>query len=294
FKVSNPLFEAGLVEARDMWMVGGGSAVYRWVNGTFGPMTSPMTSGFLAVAGTSASDVWLGGFDSPEVTHFNGTGYEQLTTDAGGNAIDGILAFAPDEAYLADGTALFRFDGGSWEYVFDVGGNEYIEALWGTPGVPLALPVNGLLYEYPSSAPPVQLPGFAADEVTGMKVLPTGEAWAVGTRSKVARRFVDGGWVGLPVTIPPFTNTDLWSVHADSISEAWIVGEEGAILHWREDAGWTQHRALPVFDAGFTTNNDIYWFDIEASGKDLWLVGGKGNMGSGNYDAGVVTHLRLP
>ncbi len=292
FKVAAPLFDVNTIEPADLWMVGGSSVVYRWVDGGFRSMTDPQSSRLFAVAGSSPRDVWLGGFDAPNLFRFNGSSYVVVPYDGGSGQTTGLVSYGRDEVYLIDGTNLYQYDGGSWENVFDVGGSTYFGGVWGAPGAPLSLSVTDTVYQYPGSAPPAVLP-IGGAEVQGMKVLPTTEAWAVGTGGSVARRFLDGGWEKIPVNIPPFTTTDFWGVHATALDECWVGGEEGAILHWREGIGWTQHRAVAFADAG-ASNIDIIWFDLEGSGKDLWFVGGKGALGNGNYDAGVVAHLRTP
>lgn len=288
FIVSNVLVEVSSITPRDFWMVGGAGAVFRWDGGSFGRMPSPTQYRIFAVAGAASDDVWLGGQDTPDLFHYNGTGYTVVTYD-GGVQTSGLYARATDEVYMTDGTNLYQWDGGSWENVYDVGGNNYFGGVWGAPGTPISVPVVDTVYQYAGTAPPAVLP-IDGEDIQGMKVLDTNEAWAVATRGRVARRHLDGGWQRIPVNIPPFQNTDLWAVHSDSIAEAWIVGEDGALLHWREDAGWTSHREL-VLDGG---NSDVIWFDIEGAGKEMWIVGGKGFLGSGAFDAGAAAHLRLP
>lgn len=284
------LVSAAAIAPNEFWLVGGPGVIYRYDGGAFGRTASPATSRLYAVAGTSPSDVWVGGFDSPDFFHYNGTSFIVTPYDGGQSQTTAAYARTPFDAYLIDGHALWAWDGGgTWEKVFDTNGSSYLDDIDSAPGANVYLADDAIVWEWDgTNANPVTLP-IGSEEVYSLDVTAQGYVWAVGTSSAVARRDLDGGWQKLTVNVPPFQNVNLWGVYGISYNEAWMAGDEGALLHYRSDAGFTVFNTLPL-DGG---NDDVIWFDLAGEGKDLWLSGAKTFLGSGNYDAGVACHLRL-
>lgn len=238
----------------------GGGKLYRW-NGTTWRAVATTSRGLYAIAGTSASDVWIaGGYGF--TWHYDGG--STLTTGTAGcfdcDVFD-LWALGPQDVWGAgyDHKAM-HFEGSGWG----------VTALYPVPAAPRAV--------WGAAPDDVWIVGdagtmrhwngldWSATTVGNVGLLDIwgsgpSDVWAVGSSGRIVH--YDGhGWSA----IASGTTQTLRAVTGTDGSHVWFAGDNGVMLHWNGTA-------LAAEQSGTTRAIRSLW---ARSPTDVWAVGAAG------------------
>jgi hypothetical protein len=217
FENWSALEDVSAVSAREVWAVGNsylGSFIIRWDGRSWRMVPSPNVGWLESIHAISSSDIWVvgqrgaagGAVYKPLIQHWDGTRWTEVpspTTGAQFSILEGVSGRSDDLAWAVgsawDGTGpsrpiIERWDGAVWRLVpgpavpegelSGVVGVSATEA-WAvgrSGGRTLIARWDGVGW----SAVEAPSPGIN-DRLIGVSVLPSAEAWAVGTSNDTSR-----------------------------------------------------------------------------------------------------------
>lgn len=257
-------------DTRNVQFLSDRNTIVRYDGGSYtegSPILSGAGSQALALAGTSANDVWLGGQigGKPTIQHStNGGAFTPLTIDSGflmfANSVDHIFPITPTNAW-ASGTPsynMIHWDGTSWvtdvSYITD----SPIVGIWASSANDVWVASQTKMHRYNGSS-------WAADNrVNGALYSMHGssatDVWVGDNRS--VWRFNGSIWSKVTVT---GSTGNIVGIRALSATDAWLSDATGAVFHWD---GSTFKR----FDIG-TRDSGVGMSIWAADPKNVWFAG---------------------
>ncbi|MFO0722812.1 MAG: hypothetical protein U1E65_03435 [Myxococcota bacterium] len=273
----------------DRWVVGDGVILRDQGTGWL-PLTTTITDSFTKVQGSGPNEVWLRGF-SGAVYYYDGVALHQIR----GTQATQLAVAGPGDAYVANGTGLFRWNGttftatraGNYSSVWASGptdvwigglrgevthfdGVNYVDRSIAGETLPIdnfggsgpndvwaTTAIGGLHHWDGMGWTDVGATAGGATRVCGSAA---NDLWAVGGRAGIYR------YSGRTVReFPSGVGDNLNAVWASSPADVWAVGAGGLIMHY-DGTGWAGSIA------GGMTNIEL--LSVEGAGpRDVWAVG---------------------
>jgi len=256
-------------DASSGWAAGygefaGGGKVYRW-NGTVWRVVATTSRGLYAIAGTSASDVWIAGGYGFTWHYAGGTTLTTGTAGCGDCDVFDLWALGPQDVWgVGYDHKAMHFEGSGWG----------VTALYPVPAAPKAV--------WAAAANDVWVAGdggtlrhwngldWVATTVgtTGLLDLwgsGSGDIWAVGAAGRLLH-YNGSAWS----VVASGTTQTLRAITGTASNHVWFAGDNGVLLYWNGTA-------LTAQQSGTTRAITSMW---ALSATDIWAVG----------DAGLILH----
>jgi hypothetical protein len=263
--------------ATDVWVLDGGSTVYRYDGAEWSTMETPSTGGLGCIFALSPSDVWL--CAGSEVLHYDGAAFAALdvTTPTGLDGLTGVWASSPSDVFaVGDDAIVAHYDGSAWtRTLID---SNFNSSIWGaSPTDVYMLGTFDLVHFDGSTWSPIELDGGAGD----------GQVWGTGaddvwvmTDSSQLGHFDGAAWE--TVETEDFVG-DLAAVWGPAPDDLWAAGSAGAIAHY-DGESWdeVEHQEIgaPYLRLFLAVHG--------SSASDVWAVGQQ--LGEGGSTALIYRH----
>jgi hypothetical protein len=264
FPTANNLRAVDGSSTTDIWAVGDGGSILRWVNGSWEPQGSCLGEDLLDVDVLDSSHVWAVGRKGT-ILFFDGRSWSRQESGVFSNLEQVTALNANDVIALGEGHTLLQFDGMQWQRMRDDVGRKWrtrtahasAQDTWLLSFESLAYFDGTTLNEYP-------LPD--CDYTTDFAVVGADRIFVLGgrqNRDSVVFEFDGRFWSRNAV------GGKLRAISAYSEHEAWAVGERGVVCRHDGPGSWRKVTA-PV-----TANlTDVY---VGAPGT-VWIVGERGTL----------------
>lgn len=279
------LYDVWASSASDLWVAGEGGTVLRYDGSSWLTVMTGTIAPFFAITGTSASDVWAGGYD---LLHYANGVRSKVDWIPPARPftwwINDIWAASPSEAWAVSGyfdgyprsnSSIHYFNGTKWSEAPFSGqsSGRDLAGVWGSSrssvwvvGSERVLqggpPWQGKIWHYNGTAwssVPIPQSGI----LYGIWGSSSSDVWAVGGDGTILH-YDGSNWS----KVPSGTNAWLRDVWGASASNVWIVGDGGTILRY-DGRSWVK------MESGTVQNLQGIW---GTSASSVWVVGGGGTV----------------
>lgn len=267
----------------DVWVAGSRGTVLRYDGSSWSAIMTGTIARFSAITGTSASDVWAGGYD---LLHYANAAWVKVDWIPPKGPftwwMNDIWAASPSEAWAVSGyfdgypnsnSSIHHFDGTKWSEAPFSGYNRTLAGVWGSSRSSVWVVGSeevlqngprwqGRIWHYNGTAwssVPIPTSGI----LYGIWGSSSSDVWAVGGEGTILH-YNGSSWS----QVPGGTTAWLRDVWGASASNVWIVGDGGTILHY-DGSSWLK------MESGTNQHLQGIW---GTSATNVWAVGDNGTI----------------
>jgi len=248
-------------------------------------ISSGTSQTFMAVWGTSSSDVWAVG-SGATIFHYNGATWSNVSPSGTTQILYGVWGTSPSNVWAvgrgaSGGEVMFHYSGTNWTSA-STATSQFLAGIWGTSSSDVWAvggsgggSIDGTILHYDGTSWSSAFLSGTTQIFYGVWGTSASNVWAVGG---------SGGGGGDPGAILHYDGAN-WSkvmsdtttfrgVWGNSASDVWVVGDGGTILHYNGTA-WSR------VSSGTTQVLYGVW---GTSASDVYALGGQGSATILHYD----------
>jgi len=275
----------------------GSDAALRWNGTTWSPQSVGQRSGFSALWGSAASDVWAVGASDRRaaIERWDGVMWSAYTIDAA--ALTSVWGSGPSDVFaVGEAGTILHFDGTTWTPTSrglpDGAPSRSAQAIWSAGPNDVWIAGDGAILRWDGTVARTSL--SAPHTFEGLWGSGPSDVWAVGSAhfpfmQSAAKRWDGSAWIDMPLTLPSESHV-LHAVWGTSSSNVFAVGEVSRIgderplvLRWN-GSSWSEMLVDDMSPARRAPLQGVW-----GSGpNDVWAVG---TIGDFSTSAELIEHF---